>query len=272
MPAEGDLIRAVNDPAVYVVQGGKRRWIPDPETLTSQWSWDQVQVLSADVVNSIPLGDPIPTVLQVPIPADGTLIASPDGAVFVMEGGKRRHIPDPPTFEAMGFKWGDIRQISSQEMNAIPLGDPLPPVRVISAQVDSFLGAGHYMTTGVTLSKGKLSGITRTRTVTWFGGFTGGVQVVLVDGNGIVIGASQLRSYGVDGTAIGVSDRTEKWEENVDLGLANQTRSLAVVHGWTPKVPIHEQVKIAIEVARTVIMLIQIIQQTGGHAAQGPQA
>ncbi len=272
MPAEGDLIRPVNDHPVYVVQGGKRRWIPDPETLTSQWSWDQVQVLPADVVNSVPLGDPIRSVLQIPLPPDGTLIASPDGAVFVMEGGKRRHIPDPPTFEAMGFNWGDIRQISSQEVNAVPLGDPLPPVRVVSAQVDSFLGSGHYMNTGVTLSKGKLSAITRTRTVTWFGGFTGGVQVVMVDDNGIAIDASQLRSYGVDGTAIGVSDRTEKWEENVDPGVAGRARSLAVVHGWTPKVPIQEQVKIAIEAAKLVITLIQIIQQSGGHAAQGPQS
>jgi hypothetical protein len=57
---------------------------------------------------------------------DGTLITPQGGAgVDVISRGIRHWIPDPPTFEALGFVWGDIKAIPAAEFNAIPQGLPL---------------------------------------------------------------------------------------------------------------------------------------------------
>ncbi|MGG3574078.1 hypothetical protein ABES80_16605 [Bacillus gobiensis] len=112
-----------------------------------------------------------------------------------------------------------------------------------SVHVDSYLGAGHYMTTDATLNAdGIINSFTRTRSVTWFGGFTGGVQVLMVDENGSVIGYTSQHRYGVDGTKNGRSDRTEPWSESIDSSIANRTVRLAVIHAWTPKVNIEHLV------------------------------
>jgi hypothetical protein len=42
----GSLIQAEGDPAVYVMNWGKRRLIPDAATLQHHWSWDVVQTVS----------------------------------------------------------------------------------------------------------------------------------------------------------------------------------------------------------------------------------
>jgi hypothetical protein len=58
---EGDLIRGPDKGAVFLIENGRRRWIPDPATLESRWSWDQVRDLPAEAVNAIPLGEELPS-------------------------------------------------------------------------------------------------------------------------------------------------------------------------------------------------------------------
>jgi hypothetical protein len=59
---EGSLIKTAQNPSVYFIQCGQRHWIPDAKTLQSRWSWNQVRIVSDAVVNSIPIGTPIPKV------------------------------------------------------------------------------------------------------------------------------------------------------------------------------------------------------------------
>ncbi len=57
---------------------------------------------------------------------DGTAIRRSTGSIYLIDGGKRRHIPDPPTVAALGLQ-GHIRQdIPDSQIDAIPLGAPLP--------------------------------------------------------------------------------------------------------------------------------------------------
>jgi hypothetical protein len=262
--AEGDLVKGQSTPAIYLIEGGTRRWIPDPATLESRWSWSQVQTLPDAEVDAIPMGTPIPSVIQPGPYPEGTLLVASAPEVYVIMGGERRWIPDPVTFEANGYSWADIQRISDPEMNAIPLGSPLTPVRRIEANVETDLQAGHFMTTGANLlSDGRLTAVTRTRTVTWFGGFTGGVQVVMGDVNGVAIGNTSMHSFGVDGTWIGTSDRTENWSEYIDPAIANRTASLTITHAWTPKVNMEEMVRIAIEVGKLIVILIQELNREG---------
>ncbi len=57
---------------------------------------------------------------------DGALIEGSGPAVYVMQGGRRRWIPDPATFAAMGYVMSMVQRVSDAAMNAIPLGAPIP--------------------------------------------------------------------------------------------------------------------------------------------------
>lgn len=57
---DGSLIKSPTNPDVYFVQGRARHHIPNPCTLQKRWSWAQVKTIPQNVVNSIPLGAPVP--------------------------------------------------------------------------------------------------------------------------------------------------------------------------------------------------------------------
>jgi hypothetical protein len=100
------------------------------------------------------------------------------------------------------------------------------------------LGAGHFMHTraALTIATGQLNAWTRTKTVTWFGGFRGGVAVLLADGddNVMAVGQTPFQTYGVDGTAIGRSDRTDSWSAQIDPADAQRVERMLVFHTWNP--------------------------------------
>jgi len=52
---------------------------------------------------------------------EGTLVkASDDPAVYVITGGKRKHIPSVQIFESRGYAWNNIRTVSRQELEGVP--------------------------------------------------------------------------------------------------------------------------------------------------------
>ena len=141
-----------------------------------------------------------------------------------------------------------------------------PPSLTISLDTD--LGNGHFMTTtGVMLNSGRIEAITRTQSVTWFGGFTGGVQIFFEDANGFTIGASQVQAFGVDGRAFGRSDRTDFWAEDIDPSVAARTVAIHVMHFWYPRYQFFTNlVNYAVAVGRPLVDLIKDIRAGGGSA------
>jgi hypothetical protein len=71
----------------------------------------------------------VPAAINVTVQtADGALVLGPDGRVFVLQGGLRRHVTDPATFEAEGYSWSNIIFVPETWLAAIPMGHPLPSV------------------------------------------------------------------------------------------------------------------------------------------------
>lgn len=60
------------------------------------------------------------------IPADGTVVRGSDGAVYVIEKGKRRVVPDVFTYIRMGISGDYVIQTKDEELEAIPDGVPMP--------------------------------------------------------------------------------------------------------------------------------------------------
>jgi hypothetical protein len=138
----------------------------------------------------------------------------------------------------------------------------------IDIELDSDLGANHFMTTrGVLLANGHIDAMTRTRTLTMFGGFVGGVQMILEDANGYTIGATKTHTFGVDGTVTGRSDRSEYWTEELDSALASRVAAIHVQHFWAPRYDSFRRVvDEAIAVGKPLIELIGAIKALGGDA------
>lgn len=94
------------------------------------------------------------------------------------------------------------------------------------------------MKTSVVVSNsGRLDGKTNIKSSEAARGFTGGVEVVLTDRAGNILHQTQLRTYGVNGTAMGgKSERTVNWNETVPADALNQVSAVVIHHSYEPKV------------------------------------
>ncbi len=122
---EGTLIKGTG-PAVYIINGGSRRLIPDEPTFNVlNYKWEKIQTLSDRELNSISELPQIPSKLISTL-KDGSLIKGSGPAIYVINFGRRRLIPNEATFNALGYKWEKIQNVSDQQLSAIPELSPLP--------------------------------------------------------------------------------------------------------------------------------------------------
>jgi hypothetical protein len=109
------LVSDRSDPAVFVVQGGGRFWIPSPaEFDAGGYHWSEI--LEAQDGSVAHIAD---------APGSGTLIRErTHDEVYVVLGARAFHVPDPTAFAAMGFNGADVRQVPDGSTSA--LRDSLP--------------------------------------------------------------------------------------------------------------------------------------------------
>jgi hypothetical protein len=103
---------------------------------------------------------------------------------------------------------------------------------VFSTTRSDQVGAGQYMTTTTTVDRlnATMNSTVHTWTTNWFWGFHGCVAFDLLDGAGNVITHSQRPCFGVDGTAIGQSDRTDPIQWHLTSTQAANIRSVRIIH------------------------------------------
>jgi hypothetical protein len=193
--------------------------------------------------------------------------------IFVVRDGKRHPILDFRSFRDAGYDPSDVQIISDAELEKLPLVKPkLGPGEQIVLDLNTFLGSGHYMTTwGVmrkTESGAHVDATTRTRTITMFGGFRGGVNMVYSDANGFPVGMSDTQTYGVDGTWIGRSDRTDYWSQDLPGDWANRTTALTILHFWNPWT-LQDQVRKLVDAAKPIVEIVAAIAAIGGGGKTG---
>jgi len=98
---------------IYIVKGGKRRHIPNPATFNAmELDWNAVLSVKDNVLNTIPEA--------------AMLLKGSSVDIYIIEAGKRRHIPNPATFNAMGLDWNAVFKVDDVSLNSIPLGSPIP--------------------------------------------------------------------------------------------------------------------------------------------------
>ncbi len=118
-PRNGLLIKGSDD-AVYLIEAGERRWIPDPETVDCRrLDWNAIQTVSDVQLSSIRRGPDLPSW------ANGTLFKGSGPEVFIMENCERRWITSPEVFTSLGLDWVAIQTVLDRDLDVIPRGPDL---------------------------------------------------------------------------------------------------------------------------------------------------
>jgi len=113
---EGLLVKG-SDNAIYLIEAGERRWIPDDQTFNCRkLDWNAIQAISDAQLSSIRRGPDLPSRVN------GTLLKGSGPAVFMMENCERRWITSQEVFNSMGLDSGAIQTIPDNELDAIPRG------------------------------------------------------------------------------------------------------------------------------------------------------
>ena len=187
--------------------------------------------------------------------------------LYVVRQGNRYPVTDPRSFRKAGFDPAAVQVITDAELAKIPLVKALAPGQQIVLDLENFLGAGHYMTTWGVLRKtdsgAHIDATTRTRTITMFGGFRGGVNIVYSDAQGFPVGMSETQSFGVDGTWIGRSDRTDYWSQDLPQDWANRITKITINQFWNPW-SLQDQVRKLVDLARPIVEIAQAVINMGG--------
>jgi hypothetical protein len=103
---------------------------------------------------------------------------------------------------------------------------------VITASQTNAVGSGQFVSTSATIDRGAqmMWATSRVWTTNWFWGFHGCVEFDFLSAWGTVLLHSQKVCQGVDGTAIGVSDRTTSVAWHLYPSVASQMTSVRIIH------------------------------------------
>ncbi|MFE5870373.1 hypothetical protein ACFQ6V_17260 [Streptomyces roseifaciens] len=114
---DGSLIREVSKPEVYVIFGGAKFWVPNPDTLIRLYDgWAAVRVVPDGTLADAGISD---------TPVDGTVLKEEHApAVWRMENRKRRWVTSPTVLARYGG-WAAVRTVPDNALAPIPTGAPL---------------------------------------------------------------------------------------------------------------------------------------------------
>jgi hypothetical protein len=195
--------------------------------------------------------------------------------MYVVTDGKLQEIRSLHEFREGRYERSAVQLIPDADLEKLPLA-PTPrllPGQQLVLDYDSFLGAGHYMTTWGVLRKvtggGHVDATTRTRTITWFGGFHGAVNMVYTDATGFPVGMSATHRYGVDGTLVGRSDRTDYWSEDLSEDRATRTTRFTIFHFWQPD-QLDDVVRRGVAMLKPLVEIIKDVIAIGGQGKSSP--
>jgi len=107
MPDDGMLLREENG-AIWVIDGGAKFHVPDPATLVRLYAATPWRQVWNGALNAIPA-----------IPVDGTLLREENGAIWVIYGGTRYHVPNMDVFNRL-FSTANVRQVWNGALAGIP--------------------------------------------------------------------------------------------------------------------------------------------------------
>jgi hypothetical protein len=95
---------------------GRRRHVASRQVFETWFRWVEVVRVPDTQLALQPVGAPLGL-------RDGSIVRAEGGnQVFVISNGQRRHITNPTTFDALGYRWTNLRVVGEQDLALHPLG------------------------------------------------------------------------------------------------------------------------------------------------------
>jgi hypothetical protein len=108
---DGSVVRSISANEVYLINGGKKRHLPNVEVFTSNYGWNEILLVMPGEVANYPFGD------RVGFRSGVLAKASNQNEVYAITGTTKRHISSYQTFIDKGYSWDRIIFTSAQELN-----------------------------------------------------------------------------------------------------------------------------------------------------------
>jgi len=107
---DDELMKASNNPAVYLIVTGMKRHIPSVEVFESYgFNWDDISIVSSDELADY---------------SDANLIrVAGDVKVYLLAGGKKHWVPTQAVFNKHGYKWENVIIVNSAEGDTVLEGE-----------------------------------------------------------------------------------------------------------------------------------------------------
>lgn len=106
---DGTLVTAGG--AVYVIEDGKKRLVVSPAIFEDQgYEWDDIISVSQAELQKYQDG------ASANVYTDGNLLKGSDGKVYIISDGTKRYITGPAVFDGLGYKWGNVINVSDAHL------------------------------------------------------------------------------------------------------------------------------------------------------------
>ena len=114
--SNGTLLQG-SGPEVFVLENGIKRHILNPRVFNGLfYDWNMIVKVTDEIFKNYPTGDEVSGTSKF---LDGTLIKGSGPEVYLIKSGSRRWIPDPMTFNNLGFNWQNIITIPNDKLKGV---------------------------------------------------------------------------------------------------------------------------------------------------------
>lgn len=121
---DGVLLRAKNEPGVFLIQNGKRWGFWSRQVYLESYSNVPVVQVPKEIFHQYPLAGPVRF-------NDGTVIQAKNGATFVITEGYRKPITSYALFKQLGYEGKHIVHVSEFELMMHPSIEPFNPLHIV---------------------------------------------------------------------------------------------------------------------------------------------
>lgn len=112
------LLRAEGEQTVYYLDGGKLKSVHSALIYRERFgSWDKIVVDDPYTISTYPKEG------RVGFPDGTLLIRSSDKTIYVLEDGKKRSVGSWSNFKALGYRLGNVLEVSDDELSFYPNGE-----------------------------------------------------------------------------------------------------------------------------------------------------
>lgn len=115
--SDGSLVKATDDPRVYLIDSGMKRWISSADIFLARgFQWGNINAVSPADLSLYPDGQTVGW-------PDGTLVKSNfSPGVYFISSGMKRAFASAEIFSGLGYQWGNIKIISQQDLDQYATG------------------------------------------------------------------------------------------------------------------------------------------------------